>query len=385
MMDNRTPQFEVGVARRLGLAAIGLVVAPLALLALGPHASAAPNAPSASARASASAAPSAASSTAPAAGSATGAADSDAKERARALYRSGVKAVEQLEWAEALNHFEASYALVPNANTSLNIGVCERALGRLLLARMMLTRALAENDAGGGQVLDGRGIEDAKSYLKEAESSLVHAKVTVHPEGVSLTVDGRPISSFGDGLGYAAGVDSPGPGAPVPAGTFDLTLDPGNHVFLLSLKGFGDAVSKRDFTPGSTPELTFELERLPAAIHINADVDGALVKVGAIDVGPVPVEVLRPAGTYPVVVQKEGYVPYETSLTVRPGEQAKIDAILPKAKLNVATQWWFWTSVVGALGTAAVATYFAVRPEPEPPPYDGGTTGWVVGQAMVTF
>ena len=101
-------------------------------------------------------------------------------------------------------------------------------------------------------------------------------------------------------------------------------------------------------------------------------------------VDPVGADVLRPAGSYPVVVQKEGFDTYETNVTIRAGEETKINAVLPKTKLNVAKQWWFWTSIAGALGTAGVITYFAARPAPKFPAYQGGTTGWVVGTTATT-
>lgn len=304
-------------------------------------------------------------------------------DEARRLFSVGVDAVKRFQWAEALTAFEKSHALVPNATTSLNIGVSERALGHYVRSKRALSRALDENRTAGGSVLSASSVADAEGYLKEIDGLLARATVTVKPEGAAIVVDGRPLT--GDGAGFAAGIAPAGKGSPAPTGKFDLVLDPGNHVFVLTRKGFSDAIVNRTFAPGSTQELLLELDRLPATIKVNAEVEGAIVRVGRTDVGPVPVDVLRPAGTYPITVSKEGFVTYETTLTVKAGEEATIAAVLPKRKLAVEEEWWFWTSIAAAVGTAATITYFVVRPDPEPLPYDGGNTGWVVGQSAIRF
>jgi hypothetical protein len=72
---------------------------------------------------------------------------------ARRLFGVGVDAVRRFQWADALTAFEKSHALVPNATTSLNIGVAERALGHYVRARRALARSLDEHRVAGGSVL----------------------------------------------------------------------------------------------------------------------------------------------------------------------------------------------------------------------------------------
>jgi hypothetical protein len=313
--------------------------------------------------------------------------DDPKKTEARSLFATGVDNVKKFQWAEALAAFERSQALIPSAITSLNIGVCERALGRYVRAGRSFERALAEHSGGVGAPLSETSVADTKGYLTEIESIVVRAKVTVRPVDASITVDGKPLAvvKAGDKTVFAAGVEAPGPGGKVPAETFEILLDPGNHVFVLSRKGFSDAVVNRTFAPGKPAEAVFELEKLPATLKVSSSITGAIVRVAEVDVGPVPVDVLRPAGQYPVLVSKEGYVPYETSITVKAGEEAKINAVLAEESLNVAEQWWFWTSIGAGLTTAALVTYFVVRPEPDPPPYNGGSTGWVVQPTAIRF
>ena len=309
------------------------------------------------------------------------------KAESRRLFVEGIEGVKRFQYGEALVRFEKAYALFPFAVTSLNIGICERALGHYVRARIALTRALSEHEASGGAALSQSSVEDAKGFLKEVDGVLTKTKVTIRPTEATIAVDGRPLSAmdFAGSPVFAAGVAPAGPGLPAPSGTFEVLLDPGSHVFVVSRKGFSDAVVNRVTRPGDDADLLLELATLPATIRVSSTVKGAIVKVGKNDVGPTPVDVLRPAGTYPLVVQKEGYVDYETSLSVNAGEEAKIDAVLVQSKMNVAEQWWFWTSIGAAAGTVGLVTYFATRPEPEPLPYNGGSSGWVAKPALIEF
>ncbi len=311
----------------------------------------------------------------------------DAKTTARAHFATGFAHVKKFQWAEALSAFERSAEIVPNAVTSLNIGLCERALGRYVRARRSLLRAVSEDAAAGGAVLSESSRADITGYLREFDEVLAKAKITVRPADAVMTVDGRPLAPLTTepGATLAAGLAPPGKGTALPAETVEVILDPGNHVFVLGRKGFSDVIVNRTLAPGERATLNFELEKLPATLKVTSSVAGAIVRVGAVDVGPVPVDVRRAAGSYPVRVVKEGYVDYETSLTVKPGEEAKINAVLVEESFDIAEQWWFWVSIAGALGTAATVTYFAVRPEPEPPPYEGGSSGWVVRPAGIRF
>jgi hypothetical protein len=305
--------------------------------------------------------------------------DDAVKTEARNFFYEGVELTKKREWAEALAAFEKSHQLVPRALTSLNVATSEIALGRYVRARIVLKRALSEHEASGGELAAER-LAELNGKLLVVESRLVRLRVKVLPSEVALSIDGRPIVAIdSDKKVFAAGVAPPGPAERVPGESFSLVLDPGNHVFIFSGEGMKDAVSNQSFDGGEEErELVFEMNKLPARMKITSSEADAIVKVGSIDVGAAPVEVSRPAGVYPVVVQKDGFVPYEASISVKAGEETKINAVLVKESFNVAEQWWFWTSIAGALGTAAVVTYFVVRPEPEPPPYDGGSTGWVV-------
>ncbi len=153
----------------------------------------------------------------------------------------------------------------------------------------------------------------------------------------------------------------------------------------MSRKGYADAIVNHSFGPGTTTPVDLTLARLPATLDISSNVRGALVEVNGHDLGPVPVDVLRPAGTYRVVVSKDGFESYETQVAVKAGEQATLRARMSEQTVPLTKRWWFWTGAAAVLAGGAFATYALTRPTPEPPPYDGGSTNWVVRPSGLSF
>jgi hypothetical protein len=308
-------------------------------------------------------------------------------DRARELYKRGIEHVKRTEWSEALSAFESSAKLRPHATTTFNIGACERALGNYTRARGIFEEALAQG-ARQPETLAPSLRTEAEALVREIDKFLVRVSVTLDPPNAAIAVDGRPLESAKSGGGppvLIAGAAPPGPGRPPMVQSFVLVLNPGNHVITLRRAGHADAVVRKSYTAGARQRLDLRLERLPATLAVSANIDGALVRVSDVDVGPVPVEVLRPAGNYQVRVAKEGFEPYETSVTVRAGEQSALSAKLVPESQALTSKWWFWAGAAAVVATGVIVTYALTRPEPEPPPYDGGSTGWVVQPSGVRF
>jgi hypothetical protein len=217
---------------------------------------------------------------------------------------------------------------------------------------------------------------DATAFIAEIDGLLAHVTLAVDPPGASLTVDGRPL--LAEGNGFVAGVAPPGRGAPAGPAKLQIALDPGVHVIALSLKGYTDLVVNRGFAPGSRTELALVLELLPATLRVESDVAGANVKLGLERLGVAPISVQRPPGAYRVVVERSGFEPYKSDVRLSAGETTSLRAKLQAERVPVTKRWWFWTTAVGVVAGAAVATYAVTRPTPAPPPYDGGSAGWVV-------
>ncbi|HVH42731.1 MAG TPA: PEGA domain-containing protein [Labilithrix sp.] len=302
----------------------------------------------------------------------------DDVERARAIFLEGTSLVQKAQWAEALGAFERARALRPHPVTTFNMAACERAMGHYTRARALYADALEEHRHAqeDGKTLPASLVTEARAVSGELERLLVRLTLTVQPAGSTVVVDGRPLAAHDREL--VAGLRPAGPGEATPDGSFVLVVDPGPHVLMFSRRGFRDATLARTFEPGATAAMTFELSQMPATLGISSKPTGTSVTVNETDVGPTPVAVLRPAGTYRVVVRRTGFVPYETQLSIEPGQEAKVSATLVPEKPSLFGRWWFWTAAGVVIAGAATTTYFLTRPEPTRPAVGGGTLGWTV-------
>jgi hypothetical protein len=211
--------------------------------------------------------------------------------------------------------------------------------------------------------------------------------VTLKPSTAAISVDGRPLRAVTEQgkTVWVGGLEQPGRGRVLGKPSFRMELDPGVHVLTLARKGYTDAVVNRTFSPGSDTRLDLELAHLPARIEVSSNVRGAIVTVDRRDFGPVPVTVLRPAGSYRVVVTKKGYEAYEAQVAVKAGEESKLRARLVVEKTPITKRWWFWTGAAAVVAGGVLTTYALTRPKPSPPPYDRGSTGWLVKPTALSF
>jgi hypothetical protein len=307
------------------------------------------------------------------------------RDKARELYVKGVELVKKAQWSDALAFFEQSSKLYPNPTTTFNVGYCERALGRYVRAHGTLVRALREDETAEAKMPDSTRTE-AKAYVDEIDRLVARVTVTLEPRDAAIAVDGRPLAAQASSAGgppkFAAGVEAPGPGVATGAATFEVIADPGAHVITLSRRGYSDAVVNRSLAPGSRESIELRLDLLPATLRVTSSQNDAIVTVNDKDVGPAPVDVRRPAGTYRVTVTKDGFLPYESQVSVKAGEEVKLRAALSIDEPSILSRWWFWTGAAAVVAGGVVLTYALTRPDPEPPPYDGGTAGWVVHPQM---
>jgi hypothetical protein len=309
--------------------------------------------------------------------------EEDELTRARKHFEEGLALVRGHEWGKALTAFELSSKLKPHAVTSYNEAACHRAIGRYTRARLKFREALARNRT---EVELPEHLEsDSKRYIGEIERVLARVQVSVTPKDARIAVDGAPLQRADPAVPKGqklpillAGIRAAGAGEALPARRFELWLDPGAHVFLLTRKGFSDVVVNRSLAPGAREKLSLELDRLPATLKITATEGKAVVAVDGELVGTAPVSVERPPGSYKVVVNAEGFEPYETQASVKAGQEVRLRARLVEESPSVLTRWWFWTGAGVVITGAIIGTYFATLPEPERPAVDGGTLGWTV-------
>lgn len=301
---------------------------------------------------------------------------------ARAEFARGTELVRDARWAEALSSFERSATLRPHSITRFNIGACLRGMGRYTRARLAFREALARNASNPGE-LPAALVKEAEAFLGEIEQLMARAQVTVAPADATIAVDGQPLArdERADSSGRIrtiAGILPPGPGTQLPASSFEVALDPGPHVFLITRKGFANVVVNRSFAAGSSEVLDLRLDHLPATLHVGASAEAAVVTLDGLDVGVAPVELTRPAGTHRLEVRKEGFLTYKSDLALRSGERVSVKAELARETTPLTRKWWFWTAAGVLVAGVAAGTYYATRPEPQQPPLNGGGLGWVV-------
>jgi hypothetical protein len=199
------------------------------------------------------AAPSDPTADAPAAGS-----EMPGVEQARAAFTLGTDLAAQGQWTDALAAFERSSRLRSHPVTTYNVAYCERALGHLTRAKKFFAQALADHAAARGGKLSEDLLREAQSYLAETDRRLARAAVTLTPAGAALSVDGRPLEvverAASRPLLVAGTRDASRPEA-APAGSFELLLDPGHHIFVISTPGAPDTIVEKEFAPGSVTAL----------------------------------------------------------------------------------------------------------------------------------
>jgi hypothetical protein len=272
------------------------------------------------------------------------------REQARALYHEGIGHAERSEWAEAHARFVRAQELYAAPTNVFNIAQCERALGRYVAALDTFRRFLEM--AQGPEHDELRRA--AEGFAAELEGRIAWLEVSLTPRDAEMAIDGKPASR--------------GP----------LALDPGRHTVRVEREGYGTGFDDRDLGPGARAALDLRLERLPAAVAIDADVAGATVLVDGKAVGTVPWRGEIPGGRHRVEVTADGYEAYESTLSVASGGKGELHATLTPEPLNPFTEWWFWTSAAAIVATSAVVTWAATREDPPPADYDGGSLGWVV-------
>lgn len=303
-------------------------------------------------------------------------------ERARLLSCRGVQRL-GIDDTDALACFERSSQLRPHALTLFNVAVLQLQLERYTQARSAAEQALARH-AQTGELCGAPHSrcaeqETLQRLIQLATARQVRLRVHLDPADARVAVDGRPLARVGSGspsrFGVALAASAASPLAP--GARFELELDPGFHTFSVESKGFAKATIDRSFHAEERSELELILSRLPAVLSIRADQPDAIVQIDQVDVGPTPVDVRRPPGNYQVVVLKAGFEPYETRVHVAGGEALSMSARLVEAPPPVTKTWWFWSSI-GAFLASSALLYYVAQPTPAPPPYDGGSTRWVV-------
>ena len=304
-----------------------------------------------------------------------------ATERGRQAFASGVKLAKAEQWGEALAAFEEAAAARNAPLVQFNIAYCQRALGRYVAARETTARVVSD-PAG----LAASQVEEARAYLAEFDKVLVRVRVVLEPPTAVLTVDGRPlVPAEGQAATFLAGIAPPGDGAALGKRELIVVLDPGVHLFRATRPGHQDAIVQKSYRAGDNVKLDLRLDVLPATIAIKSTPGAGIVRINDREVGLAPIEFQRPAGRYSLEVVRDEYEPYRATLDLRAGQRADLTAKLVLYEEPITKKWWFWTGAAVVVTGGVLLTYALTRPEPTPPPFDGGSTGWVLDPSALRW
>jgi hypothetical protein len=158
------------------------------------------------------------------------------------LFEEGVAAFEGGEYAAALDAFEAAYALAPAPDVLLNIGMCQRLVGRPADAVNSLRRYLSAM----GTEVSAEESASIQQQVDELIPTLGQVALVVSEPGTRLFIDGQP-------LGIA------------PLG-WTVAVQPGEHQVEARADGFEPSVESVRVAAGQTVTLTLALPRLTESV-----------------------------------------------------------------------------------------------------------------------
>jgi hypothetical protein len=160
---------------------------------------------------------------------------------AQAMFRHAVELGDQDRWAEALELFRRSYALVQRPSTQFNVGFALFHLGHLREAIAIFDTYLAGTEGDTSEL-----HAEAVRRRAEAVASLATLDVAIDPPDATLRVDGQTDPSTG--------------------ATRTLTLDPGRHLVLATAPGHLEAQREVSLLSGEQHHEQIALDVDPAFV-----------------------------------------------------------------------------------------------------------------------
>jgi hypothetical protein len=177
----------------------------------------------------------------------------------------------------------------------------------------------------------------------------------------------------------------------IPKGPIEVT--PGEHTVAVRRSGYRDFSRRVTAKEGELTEVSVVMEAVTGFVSVKADVEGARVLINGEDRGAVPLEgLMLSAGSYEIVVQRDGYRPETQRIAVRAGKEYTVEVNLrplvaadePRNPVLTPTptepspltqevpdvstgtpltqRWYFWAGV-----GATVGTLVATQPRPLDP------------------
>jgi hypothetical protein len=150
----------------------------------------------------------------------------EAKAKAQGLMKHGAQHYQHGDFADALAEFQAAYAAFPSPKLLLNIGQCQRELGRSGEALQAFERFLTDADAPPPRLL-----AEAKQAIEELSAQVGRVRIDCAIKGAEVRIDGKKVGI-----------------APIKE---LLPVTPGHHELTASQQGQSRAASDVDIAAGT--------------------------------------------------------------------------------------------------------------------------------------
>jgi hypothetical protein len=289
-------------------------------------------------------------------------------ERARAEFDRGVLLSQEERWAEALEAFRESRALVERPSTVFNIATALQRLGRDRDAIDAVDAFLAIADP----MRDGAQIDQARTLRGVLRETVAEITLRLRPGTADVSVDARASAPRGDESDVRV-----------------LELDPGEHVVEVRAPGYRPSAVTITLASGEhvTREIALEhIESTPAELSVHASRSDARIVVDEQTVGTGSAEIELVTGTHLVRVEAPEHRTFQRIVDLGPAEQLAIEAPLERISGgSIFEEPAFW-AVTGSVVVAGIVAgvLVAVLVPSSPGGGYGGSGGFTIELAVAS-
>lgn len=271
---------------------------------------------------------------------------------ARASFEQGRALFEHGDYMTAHAKFRSAFEASRNPRLLWNLAACSSKLKRY-------GRALREADRylEAGESLSAEQREKASAFVRELQSLVAHATFVVSPAGARLSLDGEDRGAVDEQSLHA--------------------LELGPHEVSLARDGYAPLRQTIDVRDTAAVTFAFRLEELRALGRLVVEADGdARVEVDGSRAGYGLVELHLGAGPHRVVVQREGFEPFEAQVSIERDVTRQLQVTL-RPRATWLSGWVPW-AIGGTLLAAGlgVGAYYVLAPTPVNQPFVRGSTGF---------
>jgi len=259
--------------------------------------------------------------------------EEEPEETAESIKKIGDAAFLDGRHAEALGHYQRSYAKSPDPALLYNIGRCHQELGDYPKAHDYFTRFAVEAPP------EMRAkVPLLKDRIASIAAKIATVKIAANVVGAKVTINGVLVGE---------------------SGTLDaLRVNAGRLVIEASKDKYFPEKQTIDAPGGTTTSISLVLleRQTSGVLRLSSNVVGAAVSVDGKTVGNPPLELTVPAGTHTITASRVGYEPYSGSVLV-PAGGSKDHVVVLAATPGITSKWWFWTGIGVVVVGGTILTY----------------------------